>query len=181
MYTISALRQLVREGALLWPLAFTGPSIPRMDWPLTQAEEDALCEAAIAAREKAYAPYSDFHVGAALLTETGVTFPGCNIENASFGLCLCAERTSVGTAMVAGHNQFKCVAIATTTSPPSPPCGMCRQVLAEFNPKLPIVLVNLKGERQRLVLSEIFPGIFDGDFLRSVERKGQAPESDGEP
>lgn len=90
---------------------------------------------------------------------------GCNVENASFGLCVCAERTSIGTAIAAGHRRFVGIAVATGSSPPSPPCGMCRQVLSEFCDDLPILLLNPEGERVTTSLRALFPGAFDTALL----------------
>jgi cytidine deaminase len=97
--------------------------------------------------------------------------PGCNVENVSYGLCLCAERTAVAAAVAAGQRHYKACAVATASSPPSAPCGMCRQVLAEFNEDLAIVLVNPQGERARVTLAELLPAGFDKTLLGS----GQDP------
>lgn len=138
-----------------------------------------LVARALAARNRAYAPYSRFHVGASLRCADGTVVDGCNVENASYGLCICAERTAVAAAVAAGHRRFAAIAIATAASPPAAPCGMCRQVLAEFiggaSDDLPIVLVNDKGERQDTTLRAIFPGIFDTAQLQS----GQQGEGSG--
>lgn len=105
----------------------------------------ALLDAARAAREQAYAPYSRFRVGAALLTADGTVFPGCNVENVSYGLTVCAERVAVSNAVAHGHREFVAVAIAAGTPTATPPCGMCRQVLFEFSPELTIVLPPPEG------------------------------------
>jgi cytidine deaminase len=102
---------------------------------------DDLIRAAIEVRQRAYAKYSNFRVGAALLTADGQIFSGCNVENASYGLTTCAERAAVFNAVAAGHKQFQLLAIATTGG--ATPCGACRQVLAEFATDLPILLVNV--------------------------------------
>jgi len=120
---------------------------------------------AIQARQEAYAPYSKFAVGAALLGENGQIFHGVNVENLSFGLTMCAERVAVGAAIAAGVKHFKAIAIAADTEQPISPCGACRQVLAEFNESLPIVSVNLRGLSQQWSLSDLLPrsktGILD--------------------
>lgn len=116
---------------------------------------DRLAAEALAARKAAYAPYSRFKVGAALLTEGGEVVRGCNVENASFGLCLCAERNAMSTAVAAGHTTFVALAVATSASPPAPPCGLCLQFLAEFAVDLPLLLVNRKKERQLTSLGEL--------------------------
>jgi cytidine deaminase len=121
----------------------------------SRSEWDRLASTALAVRRSAYAPYSRFKVGAALLTEDGVVVPGCNVENASFGLCLCAERNAMTTAISLGHVRFRAMAIATGASPPAPPCGMCLQFMAEFCVDLDIVLVNGKGEQRRTRLSQL--------------------------
>lgn len=127
--------------------------IPPSQW-------DQLAEAALAARQAAYAPYSKFRVGAALLTEDGRIVGGCNVENASFGLCVCAERTAMATAVAARRRGFAAMAIATGASPPAPPCGMCRQFMAEFCVDLPLLLVNDRGERVRTRLGQLLPRAF---------------------
>lgn len=125
-----------------------------MDWePLFQAAKEA--------RERAYAPYSDFRVGAALLTEDGSVVTGCNVENRSFGLTICAERNAVVHAVAAGHRRFRAIAVVTAVSPPAPPCGMCRETLAEFSADLPILLGNVEGERRIVTSSALFPMPFE--------------------
>jgi len=116
---------------------------------------DQLAEEALEARRAAYAPYSGFRVGAALLTEDGQMIRGCNVENASFGLCICAERTAISSAVSRGHRSFRAMAVATKSSPPSPPCGMCLQVMAEFCVDLELLLVSESGERKRTRLSRL--------------------------
>ena len=123
--------------------------ISSQDW-------DRLATEAQRARQAAYAPYSRFKVGAALLCADGELVSGCNVENASYGLCLCAERNAMTTAVAAGHRQdIVAMAIATSASPPAPPCGMCLQFMAELCLDLPLLLVNNKGERQRTRLLKL--------------------------
>lgn len=105
-----------------------------------------LIEKASAVRRMAYAPYSDFCVGAALLDDRGVVYCGCNVENASYGLSVCAERHAVAAAIADGSRRFQALVVITDLSPPGSPCGACRQVLAEFG-DFPIMLVNPDGER----------------------------------
>jgi cytidine deaminase len=120
----------------------------------------ALVQAALAARMQAYAKYSSFAVGAAILTADGRTFAGCNVENASYGLAICAERAAVFAAVAAGQQQFKLLAVASPGG--ATPCGACRQVLAEFAPSLPILIVDA-DQPNRLVranLGDLLPGAF---------------------
>jgi cytidine deaminase len=122
--------------------------------------DPSLIEAACAARQRAYAPYSGFAVGAALATASGPVFAGCNVENASFGLTLCAERAAVVTAVAAGYRDFAALVVAS--SPQAMPCGACRQVLAEFCRELPIVLVDADNPHctQHVLLSRLLPDRF---------------------
>lgn len=124
-------------------------------------EFQALIDAACQARTAAYAPYSHFLVGAALLTESGAIIVGCNVENASYGLTMCAERVALGAAVAAGQRRFTALAVASSVG--CPPCGACRQVLAEFATDLPILLVAVEtGHRvTRTSLAKLFPARFD--------------------
>ncbi len=124
-----------------------------------------LVEAAVEAREHAHAPYSRFAVGAALRVADGTVFLGCNVENASYGATVCAERNAVAAAVVAGCRDFETLVIATGSSPPSPPCGLCRQVLAEFSPDLKIMLVNPRGEAIRARLDKLLPMSFTAEHM----------------
>ncbi len=138
------------------------PARPRAD--ASTVEE--LIEAAARIREHAYAPYSRFKVGAAVLAGSGRVFTGCNVENASYGLALCAERGAVAAAVAAGESEILSAAVVTASDEPSPPCGMCLQTLAEFGaPETPIILVNLRGVRRRLSLRELMPHAFDRSYL----------------
>lgn len=121
--------------------------------------------AALSARERAYAPYSNFKVGTVLIGKSGRVYSGCNVENATYGLCICAERTAVVRAVADGEKEFAGIVVATSSSPPSPPCGLCRQTLAEFADDLPILLINDQGESARYTLKEIFPHTFTKAFL----------------
>lgn len=114
------------------------------------------------AREAAYAPYSgDFKVGAAVLTEDGEIFSGCNVENASFGATVCAERVAVFKAIAAGKRHIKALAVIAESPEPIPPCGICRQVIAEFGPKSEIVMANIAGEIKTANLQDLLPSIFE--------------------
>ena len=123
-----------------------------------------LVEAAQAARERAYAPYSGFTVGAAVEANSGVIYSGCNVENASYGLTLCAERVAVFKAVSAGEREI--TALAVVSGPGATPCGACRQVLAEFAPRpeeVTIVVVNGQGEETLYTLGELLPASFSGE------------------
>ena len=126
---------------------------------------DPLQAAALAARENAHAPYSKFRVGAALEDESGRIHRGCNVENATYGLTLCAERVAVFKAISEGAREFRRIAIAADTDTLTPPCGACRQILWEFCGDIEIVLVNLRGKSETLRLKEMFPRAFDASFL----------------
>ena len=120
-----------------------------------------LMARALAARENAYAPYSAFPVGAALQTASGEIFDGCNIENSSYGLTNCAERTAIFKAVSAGHRKVKALAVVGNTDDPIAPCGACRQVIAEFAERdTPVWLTNLKGDVQKTTLGDLLPGAF---------------------
>lgn len=124
-----------------------------------------LRERAVAVRGMAYAPYSNFHVGAALLAEDGRVFLGCNVENASYGLAICAERNAVAGAIAAGvKGGFHAIAIATTGNKAAPPCGACRQVLAEFAPKLEVLCFTDLDETKSDI-GTLLPGAFDPSYL----------------
>ena len=133
---------------------------------VTSAQWDALLQAAEAARDRAYAPYSRFHVGAAVLCDDGGVHAGCNVENASYGLTLCAERSAVSRAITDGCRRILAVAVATNAEKATPPCGMCRQVLTEFAaPQTPIRMRTRSGDARELSLGELLPHAFDKSFL----------------
>ena len=115
-----------------------------------------LLEAALAARERAYAPYSKFLVGAAVRAESGKIYTGCNVENASYGLTVCAERNALFSAVGAGERKFTALCVVGDTEEPISPCGACRQVMAEFK-VLCIILANLKGDVKEYTLEELLP------------------------
>lgn len=123
--------------------------------------EKELIEKAKKARLKAYAPYSDFKVGAALLTKRGKVYTGANVENSTFGLTVCAERIAVFKAANRGDKNFVKIAIVADKNPPLTPCGACRQVLAEFVKDLKIVCANLQGRVERYSLKELLPEAFE--------------------
>jgi cytidine deaminase len=118
------------------------------------------------ARRHARARYSQFKVGAALETRDGTIITGCNIENATYGLTICAERVAMFKALSEGHRRFARVAVVADTAEPTPPCGACRQILWEFGGDLEVILANLRRETGRLALSELLPTPFDDRHLR---------------
>lgn len=130
----------------------------------SQATMNDLVAAAAAARECAYAPYSRFLVGAAVLTG-GRIFGGCNVENASYGLTICAERSAAFAAVSAGERRIDAVAIVTDTERPTPPCGACRQVLREFGPDMTVVSATVSGLRTTHKLSDLLPDSFGPESL----------------
>ncbi len=124
--------------------------------------------AALAVRENAHAPYSHFKVGAALEDKLGRVFTGCNVENATYGLTVCAERVAVFKAISEGvrPRDFVRIAVAADTEQPTPPCGACRQILWEFCGDIELTMVNLHGVIETVRLKEIFPRPFDDSFLK---------------
>ena len=126
---------------------------------------DTLIAAAWEAREQAYAPYSNFQVGAALLCEDGSIFKGCNIENCSFGATNCAERTAIFAAIANGKRKFKALAVCAQTDEPIMPCGVCRQVLAELAPNLTLILLG-KNTRMETTIEELLPQAFSQRLMK---------------
>jgi cytidine deaminase len=125
-----------------------------------------LIEQARKARENAHAPFSNFKVGAALLTKSGAIITGCNIENASYGLTMCAERVAIFKAISEGEKKFEHLAIVADTDNLTPPCGACRQIIWEFCGDVEIVLANLQGETETFQMSDLLPKAFDAKFLK---------------
>ena len=126
---------------------------------------DPLLQAALSAREHAHAVYSRFKVGAALEDSDGLIHRGCNIENATYGLTMCAERVAVFKAVSEGARQFRRIAVAADTDVLTPPCGSCRQILWEFCGDVEVTLVNLHGKTEVFRMKELFPRPFDDSFL----------------
>ena len=124
-----------------------------------------LLDAARLVRESAYAPYSNFRVGAALRGKSGRVYTGCNVENISLGLSICAERVALGRAIADGEREFAALCVVTQSKKPSPPCGLCRQALREFCRDLHIVLANINGSRLTVRLAELLPRAFDKSYL----------------
>jgi cytidine deaminase len=133
---------------------------------VTETEAALLLRRAREARRRAYAPYSRFRVGAALLASDGTVYTGTNIENSSYGLTICAERVAVQTAVADGIRRFRGLAVVADGPELVAPCGACRQVLAEFAPKLEIILARSRGPGERRRLAELLPEAFSGDYLR---------------
>ncbi len=129
----------------------------------TSIDEKALLKAAFDARERAYAPYSRYHVGAALLTEDGEVFQGCNVENAAYSVSLCAERVAIFKAVSEGHHRLRAIAVVTENG--GAPCGSCRQVMREFAPDLIILIADEQGEVRRTTLADLLPDSFGPEDL----------------
>lgn len=130
---------------------------------ISSEQRDALIQAAIEARELAYAPYSSYLVGAALLADNGRFYTGCNVENASYGLAICAERTAVVKMVSAGVQKIKAIAVCTENA--GSPCGACRQVLAEFAGDVPVWLVDVAGNGRETTLYTLLPDHFGPEHL----------------
>jgi cytidine deaminase len=129
-----------------------------VDWKALQAE-------AVQVRARAYAPYSSFSVGAALLGDDGRVFTGCNVENASYGLCVCAERNAVFAAVAAGVRRFRAIAIVSSAQAPVTPCGACRQVLAEFSPSFEVRCYGNDGTETHYTTASLLPHAFSEEVL----------------
>ncbi|MBK6750934.1 MAG: cytidine deaminase [Acidobacteria bacterium] len=125
-----------------------------------------LINAAIEARENAYAPYSNFQVGAAVEGESGDIYIGCNVESASYGLTVCAERVAIWKGISRGEKRFKQIAVVVDTEELTPPCGVCRQIIWEFCGDVPVILSNLHGNTETIMMSELLPRAFDSKFLK---------------
>lgn len=148
------------------------PDAHRPDW-------DELVNEAAGARARAYAPYSNYQVGAAVLGDDGRTYAGCNVENSSYGACLCAERNAMGQAIAKGAGRVLAAVVLTGSSPPAPPCGICLQVFAELGgPGLPILLSNPEGEARSFVLSELLPQAFGALDLQRSQGAGEGDRSE---
>ena len=132
---------------------------------MNDSVRETLNQSALAVRLNAHAPYSKFHVGAAILTADGEVFAGCNVENASYGLTICAERVAVGSAVAAGHKEI--VAVAVASSGAHSPCGACRQVLSEFGPAMEVILVDADDptKTRTTTLAALLPEQFSSDAL----------------
>ena len=130
------------------------------------AAAQTLINAARAARERAVAPFSHFRVGAAVETEDGKLYTGCNIESASYGLTVCAERVAIWKALSEGERRFKRLAVVADTDQLTPPCGTCRQIIWEFCRDATVIFANLRGDKESFRMSELLPRAFDVRFLK---------------
>ena len=131
-----------------------------------EKRDKELIDAAIAVRENSYAPFSDFHVGAAIDTDDGEIVVGCNVESASYGLTVCAERVAIWKAISEGKKKIKCIAVVADTEELTPPCGVCRQIIWEFGGDVPVILANLNGKTETILMQELLPRAFDTKFLK---------------
>jgi cytidine deaminase len=138
---------------------------------MSDVDLQALLAQARIARERAYVPYSKYPVGAALLCGSGTIYPGCNVENAAYPVCMCAERTALCSAIAAGEREFLGLAVLANATRPVPPCGMCRQALLEFAPDMPVLLANLAGDERRTTPRELLPDGFTAQDVQP-ERTG---------
>src|SRR5437879_4319580 len=129
------------------------------------SDYDPLITAAKSARENAHAAYSNFRVGAALRATSGRVFGGCNVENATYGLTVCAERIAIFKAISEGEHGFDAIAVVTNTDTLTPPCGACRQLIWEFCGDIRVIMANLKGKTEVIQMRELFPRPFDSSHL----------------
>ncbi|MBA4122566.1 MAG: cytidine deaminase [Acidobacteria bacterium] len=125
-----------------------------------------LIESAKQARERASVPYSNFKVGAAVQTKSGKIFTGCNVESASYGLTVCAERVAIWKAVSEGETEFEQIAVVADTEELTPPCGACRQIIWEFCGDVPVTFANLKDKTETVQMKELLPRAFDTKFLK---------------
>ena len=128
--------------------------------------EKELIDAATDVRERAYAPYSNFKVGAAVETEEGDIYTGCNVESASYGLTVCAERVAIWKGISRGVTKFGRIAVVVDTEELTPPCGVCRQIIWEFCGDVPVILANLHGKTETIQMGDLLPRAFDSKFLK---------------
>jgi cytidine deaminase len=133
---------------------------------LNDKQIEELVESAKKVREMAYAPFSNFRVGAAVRTKNGKIYTGCNVESASYGLTVCAERIAIWKAVSEGEREFVRVSVVADTEELTPPCGVCRQIIWEFCGDIPVTFANLKGKTETVQMSELLPRAFDTKFLK---------------
>src|SRR6267142_5340274 len=138
---------------------------------LSESAEQEVVDAALAARGRSVAPFSNFLVGAAVRTDTGKIYTGCNIESASYGLTVCAERVAIWKALSEGERNFTNLAIAADTQTLTPPCGTCRQIIWALAKHADIVMVNVRGDREAVHIENLLPRAFDARFLKEFSGK----------
>lgn len=143
---------------------------------MSESAEQEVIDAALAARERSVAPFSNFLVGAAVRTDKGKIYTGCNIESASYGLTVCAERVAIWKALSEGERNFTNLAVAADTQTLTPPCGTCRQIIWEFAKHADIVMVNVQGDKEAVHIENLLPRAFDARFLKEfVAKKYEKP------
>ena len=135
---------------------------------MNESEDQTLIETAKAARLRSVAPFSNFLVGAALQTKAGKVFTGCNVESASYGLTVCAERVAIWKALSEGERDFTNLVVVADTETLTPPCGTCRQIIWEFAKHATIMLANLRGQREEVHIGDLLPRAFDARFLKEA-------------
>lgn len=128
--------------------------------------EKELIDAAISVRENSYAPFSNFRVGSAIETDDGHIVAGCNVESASYGLTVCAERVAIWKAISEGKRKIKHIAVVADTEELTPPCGVCRQIIWEFGGDIPVIMANLQGKVETMQMKDLLPRAFDTKFLK---------------
>lgn len=143
---------------------------------ITWMTDRLLLDEARKAAKKAYAPYSRFKVGAAVLAADGRIFFGCNVENASYGLSMCAERNAVAKAVSEGARDFEAIAVCADTTGPVTPCGACRQVLSEFSPSMRVIMAGRSGKARTAALDRLLPESFGPGYLRKRAKKRIGPK-----
>jgi cytidine deaminase len=132
-------------------------------------QSQQLIDAATSVRERAFAPYSNFKVGSAVETAGGKIFTGCNIESATYGLTMCAERVAIWKAVSEGETSFTHIAVVVDTEELTPPCGSCRQIIWEFCGDIPVTMANLHGKIETVQMSDLLPRAFDSHFLKQSD------------
>ena len=135
---------------------------------MSEESLQSLIETATSARLQSVAPFSNFLVGAAVRTQNGKVYTGCNVESASYGLTICAERVAIWKALSEGERQFTELAVVADTESLTPPCGTCRQIIWEFAKHATIVLANLRGQRETVSIKDLLPRAFDARFLKEL-------------
>ena len=139
---------------------------------MSESSNQLLIEAARVARLRSVAPFSNFRVGTALQTAAGKVFTGCNVESASYGLTVCAERVAIWKALSEGERDFTDLVIVADTETLTPPCGTCRQIIWEFAKHATIVMANLRGQREEVHILDLLPRAFDARFLKEASGRG---------